>query len=135
MTLRKTHPGDGAAVAAFARQHRMDYEGMEKDDFWIAEEDGRILGIVGLKRHPDCLELLSLCVATNRRKSGVGASLVRAAVGEARGPIHLATVLPGFFERLGFEKTSRIPGGMKKDPSWCEGCDRSLCTVMVGSAG
>jgi len=135
MIVRKAHRGDDAAVAAFARRHRMDYEGMENDQFWIAEEDGRILGIVGLKRHPDCLELLSLCVAEVRRKSGVGASLVRAALGEARGPVHLATVIPDFFARLGFERTSRIPGGMKKDPSWCEGCDRSLCTVMVGSAG
>lgn len=108
---------------------------MEKDEFWMAEEDGRILGVVGLKRHRDCLELLSLCVATNRRKSGIGAGLVRAVTGEVRGPIHLATVIPRFFEKFGFIKAPLIPVGMKKDPSWCEGCDRSLCTVMVRSAG
>jgi len=134
MKIRKARPKDRSRVAAFAGGHRMDYPGMEKDDFFVAERDGRLIGIVGLKRHPDCLELCSLAVDEAERGAGAGRLLVEEVLSRAGGPVHLATVIPAFFERCGFARTAAAPAGMKKDAAWCEGCDRSLCTIMIGEA-
>jgi N-acetylglutamate synthase-like GNAT family acetyltransferase len=131
MIIRKAAPEDRGPVAAFALKHGMDYAGMERDEFLLAEDGGRLAGIVGLKRHPDGLELCSLCVEDAARGAGLGRLLVEKLVRPAGGPVRLATIIPGFFEKCGFVRTSTAPPGMKKDPSWCEGCDKSLCTVMI----
>jgi N-acetylglutamate synthase-like GNAT family acetyltransferase len=134
MKIRKVRPEDRGRVAAFARKHGMDYPGMERDEFLLAEGDGRLAGIVALKKHADCLELCSLCVDESGRGTGIGKSLVEEIIGLADGPVHLATIIPAFFEKCGFARTTTVPAGMKKDAAWCEGCDRSLCTVMVREA-
>jgi len=134
MKIRKAGPEDRGRVAAFAGKHGMDYPGMEKDEFLLAEDDGRLAGIVALKKHADCLELCSLCVDEAGRRTGVGRLLVEDLVRLAGGPVHLATVIPTFFEKCGFARTRTVPRGMKKDAAWCEGCDKSLCTIMIREA-
>jgi N-acetylglutamate synthase-like GNAT family acetyltransferase len=131
MKIRKAAPEDRDRVAAFARMHGMDYPGMERDEFLLAEDGGRLAGIVGLKRHADGLELCSLCVEAAARGTGLGRLLVEKLFRLAGGPVHLATIIPGFFEKCGFVRTPAVPAGMEKDPAWCEGCDRALCTVMI----
>ena len=118
-------------VVAFAREHGMDYPGMEKDELLLAERDGRIAGIVALKRHADCLELCALAVDDADRGTGLGRRLVEEVIRRAGGPVHLATVIPAFFEKCGFVRAATVPRGLKKDAAWCEGCDKSLCAVMV----
>jgi N-acetylglutamate synthase-like GNAT family acetyltransferase len=134
MKIRKAGPEDRARVESFAHTHGMDYAGMERDEFLLAEEAGRLAGIGALKRHVDCLELCSLCVDEAERGTGLGRLLVEELVRTAGGTVHLATIIPGFFEKCGFARTTAVPGGMKKDAAWCEGCDRSLCTVMIREA-
>ena len=134
MKIRKARPRDHDCVAPFARKHGMDYAGMEQDAFLLAEDGGRLVGVVGLKKHPDCLELCSLCVDGTARGTGVGRLLVEKLFLLAGGPVHLATIIPGFFEKCGFVRTSAVPVGMEKDAAWCEGCDRALCTVMIREA-
>jgi N-acetylglutamate synthase-like GNAT family acetyltransferase len=134
MKIRKAGPEDRGRVAAFAGKHGMDYPGMEKDEFLLAEDDGRLAGVVALKKHDDGLELCSLCVDESGRGTGLGRLLVEELVRLAGGPVHLATVIPGFFAKCGFARTTTVPRGMKKDAAWCEGCDKSLCTVMVREA-
>jgi len=126
-----------ARSADFPEIHRLaaslglDYEGLEADRVWVAEEDGRIAGIVALKAHPDCLELVSLGVDPAARSAGLGGRLIEALTAAAGGDVYLATVIPGYFERHGFVRASRMPAGMAKDPAWCEGCPKEFCTVMV----
>ncbi len=97
----------------------------------MAEENGRVVGIVGLKEHFDSRELVSLGLDPNLRSRGWGRELVEALAADTRGDIYLATVIPGFFERCGFARVPEAPPGMKKEPAWCEGCPRERCTIMV----
>jgi hypothetical protein len=43
----------------------------------------------------------------------------------------LATVIPQFFARLGFERTAARPPSLVKTEEWCAGCTPELCTVMI----
>jgi N-acetylglutamate synthase-like GNAT family acetyltransferase len=131
MRIRTARKDDHAAVRKLAESLFLDYPGMELDDFWVAEDGGRIVGVCGLKKHPDCRELRALGVEPGARRSGTGAGLVSALLAAVPGDIYLATVIPGFFEKAGFIRTADIPKSMVKNPAWCEGCDRTLCTVMV----
>ena len=100
---------------------------------WVVEEAGEIVGLVALKKHPDCLELCGLGVDMRFREKGLGRSLVEALMANAPDDVHLATVIPGFFEACGFERAADIPAAFiaKRKTAWCEGCPRERCTVML----
>jgi N-acetylglutamate synthase-like GNAT family acetyltransferase len=130
--IRKASPGDFPGIRRLASALGLDYEDMEADPFWIVADDGRTIGQVGLKSHADSDELVALGVEPSRRSEGWGRRLVEALMAEARGPVYLATLIPGFFETCGFRRTAEAPPGILNKPaSWCEGCPRTGCTVMV----
>jgi N-acetylglutamate synthase-like GNAT family acetyltransferase len=131
MSIRKARPEDFAAVHRLAAALDLDYEGLESDRVWVAEVDGLITGIVALKTHPDSRELVSLGVDPDRRSAGLGGALIEALMAETAGDVHLATIIPAYFERHGFVRALREPLGMAKDPSWCEGCPKQFCSILV----
>jgi N-acetylglutamate synthase-like GNAT family acetyltransferase len=134
MQVRKAEKMDMPGILALAGTLSLDHPGMERDDFWVGVERGDIIGIVCLKKHPDCLELCSLGVNPRFRDRGVGASLVEALLTATPSDVYLATAIPGFFEKLGFIRTSTVPRSLsdRQGTAWCEGCDRESCTIMVG---
>ncbi|MBE0712772.1 MAG: GNAT family N-acetyltransferase [Candidatus Aminicenantes bacterium] len=116
-----------------ARALGLDYPGMESDMIWVAEKAGEIVGLVALKKHPDCLELCGLGVDPGSRGKGLGKSLVETLMADVAADVHLATVIPEFFEACGFEKTGSVPATFpaKRKTAWCEGCPQERCTVML----
>ncbi len=131
MIIRTARPEDRAPARRLAERLGLDYEDMEADPFWVAEEGGVLVGLVGLKDRGDCRELVALGVDPAARSSGIGSQLVEALCAAAPGDVWLATLIPGFFARCGFHPAAASPAGMAKDPAWCEGCPRTGCTVMV----
>ena len=136
MRARKAREADLPRIIELARSLGLDYPGMETDRLWVAEDEVRIIGAVAMKQQPDCLELCALGVEPGERGKGVARALVEALMAEAPGPVHLATVIPGFFEECGFVRTPDVPRSFieKRNTAWCNGCDRSLCTVMLRKA-
>ena len=133
MRVRKCRPEDLPCAVELARSLGLDYPGMESDRLWVAEESAEIVGLVALKEHPDCLELCALGVEPRFRGKGVGKDLVEALMAAASGRVHLATIIPEFFEACGFEKSADIPATFpeKRKTAWCDGCPQERCTVMV----
>jgi N-acetylglutamate synthase-like GNAT family acetyltransferase len=56
--------------------------------------------------------------------------LVEALLQEAEGEVYLATVIPGFFEKMGFQEAPVRPKGLVKSPEWCGDCPKERCRVM-----
>lgn len=89
------------------------------DEFVVARTNAAIIGCAQLHEHrPGILEIMSVAVDPDQQGRGIGRACVRASVDRAlaRGPrlLWLATTSPGFFARLGFERTSimTIPFGV-----------------------
>lgn len=133
MRVRKAAASDLPAVVGLAKALDLDYPGLEGDVLWVAEERGAAVGLVALREHPDCLELCALGVDPKARNKGAGKALVEALMAEAPGPVYLATVIPAYFESCGFVRTADVPAAFpaKRGTSWCDGCDRERCTVML----
>lgn len=133
MRVREALPEDVPAALALARRLGLDYPGLEDARLWIAEDAGRVVGLITLQDHPDCLELCALGVDPGHRGKGTAKALVEALMAEAPGPVHLATVIPGFFEACGFRVAAEVPAAFtaKQETDWCDGCRRDLCTVMT----
>ena len=131
MRLRNARKAESPQILNLAKKLELDYSGMDADDFLVAEDSRKIVGICGLKKHEDCLELCSLGVDESYRKRGLGKKLVVGVLKKARGEVYLATVIPDFFRKFGFEKSPQIPLSMVKKSDWCLGCKKELCTIMV----
>lgn len=90
------------------------YEGIR--DFWVAEENGKIIGCCALRvSWDDLAEIKSLAVAKVKQKKGIGSQLVESSLAEARQlgakRIFALTYSAGFFRKFGFKKikNSRLP--------------------------
>jgi len=133
MRVRKARTDDIPPAVGLARTLGLDYPGMESDSLWVASEAGAVVGLVALKRHIDCLELCALGVEPAFRGKGIAKALVEALMAEAPCDVHLATVIPAFFETAGFRPAPVVPPTFpaRRGTAWCEGCPRELCTVML----
>lgn len=133
MRVRPAEDKDLPRIRDLAVSRGLDYPDMETDTFFVAEDDRGVQGIVGLKRHPEGLELCALCVEPDVEGRGIGRALVEALSASVSEDLFLATIIPGFFEKGGFRTIEDAPDFIekKKLSGWCEGCPSDRCTVMV----
>ncbi|MCX8159700.1 MAG: GNAT family N-acetyltransferase [Candidatus Saccharicenans sp.] len=131
MLVRKATPQDMPHVVRIAWRLALDYPGLENDSFFVAEERGKIVGILGLKDYGEFLELVAVGVLEEYREMGIGKKLVEEVLKDLSDKkVYLLTTVPGFYEKLGFEKVEEVPEALKKDPVWCAGCDKNRCVAM-----
>jgi len=79
--------------------------------FWIAEQDGRVLGVMGIQDKGDVVLVRHAYVAPATQRSGVGTSLLHHAESLVDKPILIGTWAAaswaiGFYERNGFTLVS-----------------------------
>lgn len=82
-------------------------------DFFVFEEDGKILGICSLHIFwKDLAEIRSLYVDESKRKKGIGRKLVEACLSEAKEfgirKVFLLTYRTDFFLKLGFKTVEKV---------------------------
>jgi len=81
-------------------------------DYWVWEEDGRLLGSAALHVDwKDLAELRSVAVDPDEQGRGIGTGLVQRCLDEARElgvtRVFALTYRPGFFGRFGFAECSK----------------------------
>jgi len=80
------------------------------EELWLCEDDGALLGAVGVERSDDELLIARLFVAPSALRRGVGTALVRKALDEAGGRrVRVGTAALNapalaLYERLGFRR-------------------------------
>lgn len=82
----------------------------------IIVQDGRDIGAVAVERHPTHIQLAQMYILPSHQRQGIGTSLIRGLVREARGsgrPLRLRVLsgnpARGLYEREGFHVTSITP--------------------------
>ncbi|MDD4953657.1 MAG: N-acetyltransferase [Candidatus Omnitrophica bacterium] len=78
-------------------------------DFWVAQDDGKIIGCCALHIcWDDLAEIKALAVAKNKQKKGIGKELVSSCMQEAKGlgakKLFVLTYRPDYFKKFGFKK-------------------------------
>jgi len=100
-------------------------------EFTVAEEDGELLGCGALKFYnQELAEIRSLCVDAALKSKGVGRMLTEALMDEAERcglkTVFALTVVPAFFEKLGFQRATREKFPIKVFQD-CLGCPKYSC--------
>ncbi|HET6897002.1 MAG TPA: GNAT family N-acetyltransferase, partial [Vicinamibacteria bacterium] len=83
--------------------------------FWVAEEDGRLLGVMGIQDKGDVALVRHAYVASSLQRGGVGTKLLRHVEGLTAKPILIGTWASAawaidFYRRNGF---TVVPSGQK----------------------
>ena len=108
------------------------------DDFYVAEDHGRVVGAVGLEAYGRAALLRSAVVEPAGRGTGVGQALVRRALEHARerGMCEvylLTTTAEGYFPRFGFARIGReqVPGAVLESVEFREACPASAVVMRA----
>ena len=106
--------------------------------FWVAEEDGRVIGCAALRIYtPELSEICSLAIAEGQQGRGLGQSLVNACLQEAKdlggSRVFALTYQIAFFERLGFAVTGmeNLSEKVWADCNSCPFLDNCNETAMI----
>ena len=128
MLIRRSLESDRAAILAIVNDAAQAYRGVIPADrwhdpympadeldreisagvvFWLAEDQGRLLGVMGIQDKGDVALVRHAYVAPNLQRSGVGTQLLRHAQGLVEKPILIGTWTSaswaiGFYQRNGF---------------------------------
>jgi N-acetylglutamate synthase-like GNAT family acetyltransferase len=104
---RRAVQADQASITALVRAAGINPFDLRWPRFLVAEEDGRIIGVVQVKSHRDSSrELASLAVVPESRGQGVGSALVRELLAIEGESVYLtcADRLEGYYMRFGFRR-------------------------------
>jgi len=116
-TIRSACAGDAATITALIRAEHLDPLNVHWQNFLVAEEAGRIIGIGQIKPYPSGRELGSLAVLSDRRQSGVGGAIIHALIERERGPLLLFCLAfrEPYYAGFGFRRCGLrdLPGEFK----------------------
>jgi N-acetylglutamate synthase-like GNAT family acetyltransferase len=136
--IRRATPGDLAGIERLLVASGLPTEGVSSalDGFLVAEEEGRIVGVVGVEARGEYGLLRSTAVTTEWRSRGLGRQLVERAIAEAesRGTkalYLLTTTAERYFPSFGFATTTRdvVPESIQTTGEFRVACPASA-TVM-----
>ncbi len=109
--IRKAEKSDFLAIQKLLSTYFLDMEGLEPEDFVLAEKGEKIIGcaalIISEFEGRRFLEIHSIAVHPNFRGKGIGTRLVRNLLTPIEKPacdLYVRTTAPAFFEKLNFKK-------------------------------
>jgi len=104
-SIRPAIAADQPGIRAIVLAERLNPRGLDWPNFVVAEEDGRLVGVAQMRKHPDgARELASLVVLAEVRGSGVAARLIEALLADESGPVCMIVDRPfaAHYRRWGF---------------------------------
>jgi N-acetylglutamate synthase-like GNAT family acetyltransferase len=102
-------PEDFDLVKKYIAEFCLDDNDLHVHQFLVAKLDKSIIGFGRLRNYSGSSELCSLGVIENYRRQGVGSALSKALITKNTSSLYTVTIIPGFFERLGFRTVTEFP--------------------------
>lgn len=105
-TIRPARPEEQPHIRLMIRAGRLDPMNVHWENFLVAEEDNRIIGIGQVKPYRNARELGSLVVMNRRREQGVGAAIIKALIARESGPLFLFCLQfrEPYYAKFGFRR-------------------------------
>jgi amino-acid N-acetyltransferase len=138
LMIRPAGPDDRDAVEALLRAAGLPTDGVADhlDTFFVVDDGGQIIGSAGLELYGEHALLRSVAIDPEARRSGLGSTLTRRALDEARARgaqavYLLTTTAEEFFPRFGFRRSAgtEVPLPVRESREFQGACPASA-TVM-----
>ena len=134
VTMRTASSQDLASVEQLLSSLKLPTVGVAEwiDRFWLAESEGKVVGIAGLEVYPDGALLRSVAVDPEWRNQQIARRLTERALDAARqagnnSVFLLTTTADRYFPGLGFERIGRelVPPGVQQSVEFRGACPDS----------
>jgi N-acetylglutamate synthase-like GNAT family acetyltransferase len=132
--IRRAQENDLADITRLLDEMDLAHGSISLSNFWIAKEDGEVVGIAHLEPVRRIQYLSSVGVRKDRRGRGIATALIDKILTHAEQDVFLYTVIPEFFERQGFMKTDPPEGDDYRRYFDCSACTPDKCVCMKRSA-
>lgn len=138
VSLRRAVHADHEAVTTLLRDSQLPTDGVAEwlDQFWVAEHQGRVVGMAGMERYGDSGLLRSVAVTQEWRGTGIGRTLVDRVLEEGRAAgvrevYLLTTTAEHYFPRLGFGCVDRetVPAALQASAEFKGACPASAVVM------
>lgn len=136
--IRGAEPSDRERVESLLVASGLPLDGVADhfSSFFVVDDGGQIVGVVGVELYGQHALLRSVAVASEAKGTGVGTLLTRRAIDEAyargaRAIYLLTTTAEKFFPRFGFERVTRdeVPEAVRVSREFQGACPASA-TIM-----
>jgi amino-acid N-acetyltransferase len=138
---RKAAGADEPQIRTLLEQAQLPTEslGTNVTEFFVAEEEGVIIGVAGFEYYGDDALLRSVAMRSDQRNLGRGSALVDWMLGRAKAHrikrvVLLTDTARTFFERKGFQVVDRsliTNDDLKKSSEFASVCPASSTTMML----
>ena len=132
--VRKATADDENAVVEILKEVDIYYKALEFKGFWVAEENGGVLGCARLEKFPDFFYLSCVATAPSRARSGVARAILTTLLKGLKKDVYLYTIMPDLFKKFGFRAAEPARGMPTKERYECEACHPERCVTMVRRA-
>jgi amino-acid N-acetyltransferase len=139
--FRKAAAADEAAIRLLLEEARLPSEslGTHRTKFFLAEQDGVIIGVAGFEYYGDDALLRSVAIKAHLRNSGLGSMLVDNMLSFAkerrvRDVVLLTETAAAFFQRKGFaviERSLIDNDALKHSSEFVSACPSSATAMII----
>jgi N-acetylglutamate synthase-like GNAT family acetyltransferase len=131
-SIRKAEKADRDAIDSILEEMDLFHGSISIDNFWMGENGGNVVAVAQLENLGGAEIISCVGVKPPHRRNGVASELICKMLDGADGDVYLFTLIPEFFERMGFERA--IPPRAVSDYRSnfkCAGCEPERCVCMV----
>lgn len=132
--FRKMTDGDLDEIMTILTEQDLIYPSLLFDNFWVAADEGKILSVSRLEEFDKFSFLSCVGIKAGHEGRGLTTKLIKELLGRQTRDVYLYTIIPGFFERLGFGVVSAIGELPQRTRFSCDKCNLEACTCMKWSA-
>jgi N-acetylglutamate synthase-like GNAT family acetyltransferase len=119
MTIEQARESDFEEIKSYIAAFELDNRDLQYHQFLVAKENGRLVGFGRIRKHKGCDEFCSLGVLEEKRFNGIAKELILARIKIATQPIYLVSIMPEYFEKLGFKIVKDYPEEMADKLHYC----------------
>lgn len=117
--INKASLEDFSIITNYIKLFELDNRELYYNQFVVAKKNQSVIGFGRIRKHNGCDEFCSLGVVEEYRKHGIAKLLIEERIKLATQPIYMCTIIPNYFEKLGFVVTKEYPIEMSNKLDYC----------------
>ena len=131
-TFRLAVKADEPKIMEILHETDLYYPKITLDNFWVAEENHEIAGIVQFREYDDYFFLSSFGVRPSFQKKGIAKYMIENLfINSNNKNIYIYTTLPEFFAKFGFKKAAISNNLPSRESYQCRDCFPENCFCMI----
>jgi N-acetylglutamate synthase-like GNAT family acetyltransferase len=117
--ISKAQIEDFDLIKKYIAKFELDNRDLRMEQFTVAKQNDSLLGFARIRSHNGCDEFCSLGVIEQKRHNGIAKLLTLNGIKISTQALYLVTIIPEFFETLGYKEVNSYPTELQDKLDYC----------------